>query len=169
MSVPRMLSINHLQHLFRTYSCVFSPAHARLASYSSQRTRPFVEFTPNIHQRKKSHHFSYIFRWWHLISTSSRPVPLPFWWITSYLYCNGLPIVKVLSIHSAQNYNREGSEIYARYVLSITDPIKLCHLHSLYLSSVSVFYSARLKVIQAALCKVTSTIFLAATCYQTLV
>lgn len=70
---------------FQNLLLCFLPTHTRLASYSSQRTWPFVEFTPNIHQRKKSHHFSYIFRWWHLISTSSRPVPLPFWWITSYL------------------------------------------------------------------------------------
>lgn len=135
MPVPRMWSISYLQHLFRTPSSVLSPAHARSASHSSKRAWPFVEFTPNIHQRKKLHHFRYIFRWRYLTSTSSRPVPLPFWWITSYPNCNRVPKVKVWWIHPDKNsYQCAGSEYTKGYALTL----RVHHLDSLFLCSVSV-------------------------------
>jgi len=54
------------------------------------------------------------------------------------------------------------------YVLTVTDPIKVHHLHSLFLSSVSVLFSVTLKIIQAVPSKFTPTILLAGSCHQIL-
>lgn len=168
MPVPRMWSEDYLEHLFRTHSYVLSSAHAGSVSHSLEGARPFVEFTPNIHQRKKPHHYRYIFRWWHLTSTSSRPVTLPFWWITSYLHSSGLPMVKVLSIHSAQNFLLLWR--IRRYASICFDFNRSCKItsSSQFLPSVPVFFPVTLQIIQTVLYKLSPAIFIAGSCCHTL-
>lgn len=55
-----------------------------------------------------------------------------------------------------------------RYVLTITDPIKVHHLHSFFLPSVSVFFSVRLKITQRVLPTFSPAIFLAGSYHQIL-